>query len=234
MDGFKTFETARAMQMAAADYIAARLKAAVNKSGAARMLVSGGSSPRPVYESLSQMDMAWERVNVGLVDERWVSPDAEGSNAAFIAQTLLQGKAKTANFVAMKTEHESAALGANSVSDIYSKAFTPIDICIMGMGLDGHTASWFPNVLDLNTAMDVDNKSMACAIDATGCDVAGAHTERMSLTLPAVMNASEILLLITGEAKRDVLEAAQGQSVYEAPVKALFSAGPRLKIFWGP
>lgn len=233
MDGLQSFDRASAMQSAAADYIAQRLRGAIDRSGSARLLVSGGSSPRPVYEQISQMDLAWSRVNVGLVDERWLDPHMDGSNAAFISQTLLQGKASAANFIPMKTAHKSAKAAAATVSDTYRKTLQPIDICVMGMGLDGHTASWFPNVADLKTALDIDNPSMACAVDATGCQVAGQHTERMSLTLSAVMASAEIILLITGQAKRDVLDGAGAKSVYDAPVKALLAAGPRLKIFWG-
>ena len=230
---FEAFASASLMQQAACGHITASLSKAVSQNGQASLLVSGGSSPRPTYEALSHADIAWDRIKVGLVDERWVAPDMSGSNAAFIAQTLMQNKAARAEFVPMKTQHDTAASGANTVSALYSDRFRPLDLCIMGMGLDGHTASWFPNVADLETALDIENSELACAIDASGCEVAGAYSERMSLTLSAVMAAKEILLLISGEAKRAVLDAAHGKSVYDAPVKALFNAGPRLKIFWG-
>jgi len=230
---FKTFDTASAMQKAAAVYIEQRLKTRLDRSGHARLLVSGGSSPRPVYEALAQTDMGWSGVTVGLVDERWVDPDMDGSNAAFIKQTLLQDKARTAQFIPMKTSHTTAKAASAAVSETYAKAFNPADICIMGMGLDGHTASWFPQSPDLKEALNVNHPDVACAVDAAGCPVAGVHTERMSLTLPAVMASAEIILLITGTAKREVLDSARVKSVYDAPVKALLAAGPRLKIFWG-
>lgn len=221
------------MQKAAAAYIEQRLKARLDQSGRARLLVSGGSSPRPVYEALAQRDIGWSGVTVGLVDERWVDPHMDGSNAAFIEQTLLQGKARAARFIPMKTDHKSAKAASDTVSVAYAKAFNPADICIMGMGLDGHTASWFPQSPDLKAALNIDHQNIACAVDAAGCAVAGAYTERMSLTLPAVMASAEIILLIAGTAKREVLDSARVKSVYDAPVKALLAAGPRLKMFWG-
>lgn len=230
---FKAFDSPADMQQAACDYIAGRLKHTLGSQDKANIVLSGGSSPRPIYEALSHMDLAWERVTCGLVDERWVRPDEAGSNAAFIHNTLLQNKAAKANFVPMKTDHRTAEQGAKTISKSYGQNFNPLDICVMGMGLDGHTASWFPKAVDLNKALDINNRDAACAFDAKGCPVAGDHTERMTLTLPAVMLAKEIILLISGDEKRAVFDAAAKKSVYDAPVKALLGAGPRLKIFWG-
>lgn len=230
---FKAFDTASLMQQAACDHIRNSLERTLSQNGQAGLLVSGGSSPRPTYEALSKIDIAWNNVNIGLVDERWVEPDADGSNAAFIAETLLQNKAVNANFIPMKNEHKTADLGAAAVSQLYNQKFKPLDLCIMGMGLDGHTASWFPNATDLKTALDLDVDNFCCAFDAQGCAVAGDYPERMTMTLSSVMSAKEILLLISGDKKRAVLEAAQDKSVYDAPVNALFNAGSRLTIYWG-
>ena len=178
--------------------------------------------------------MAWDRVTCGLIDERWVSAGEAGSNADFIHNTLLQDQAAAATFIPMKTEHDSAQQGASTVSKLYAENFAALDIAVMGMGLDGHTASWFPNASDLPAALDVYRRDFVTAFDAAGCAVAGDHPERITLTLPAIMLAKEIILLISGAEKRAVFEAAQEKSVYNAPVKALLSAGPRLTIFWGP
>lgn len=233
VNNFTAFKTAELMQAAARDYIAARLDAAIARAGTAKLLLSGGSSPRPIYEGLSRADIAWEQVKLGLVDERWAAADGAGSNADFIRRTLLTNKAQRANFVPMRTGHPSAKLAASAVSTIYAQALIPADICIMGMGLDGHTASWFAGAEGLGAAVDIDNPMVCSAVDARGCEVAGVWPERMSLTLPAIMSAAEIILLINGSEKRKVFEAAQDKSVFDAPVKALLNAGPRLKIFWG-
>ena len=199
----------------------------------AGLLVSGGSSPRPIYQALSLTDIAWADVSVGLVDERWVDPGQAGSNQDFIHETLLQNKAKAANFLPMKSSHGTAALGAPSIAQSYQAAFNPADVCIMGMGTDGHTASWFPGAEDLETALDIYNKDMVCAQNAAGCPVAGDHPERITLTLPAVMQARHIVLLIAGEEKRQVFQAAVNKSVQDAPIKALLNAGTKLTVFWG-
>lgn len=231
----KPFESRAEMTASAVEYITACINDAVLKNDKAGVLLSGGSSPRPIYEALSQIDLAWDKITIGLVDERWVAPDTPGSNQTFIAQTLLQNKAAAATFIPMKTAHVSADAGASSVSRDYAKAFDPIDICIMGMGTDGHTASWFPQAKDLERAMDIHGQDKVCAFDATGCPVAGEQTERITLTLPAVLSARHIILLIAGAEKQAVFEAAQSdaKSVFEAPVKALMNAGTKLTVFWG-
>lgn len=230
---FQAFNSAADMEYAARDYIAQTLHNSIAERGRANVLLSGGSSPRTIYQNLSTLDLAWDKVTCGLVDERWVAIDEAGSNAAFIHETLLQNKATAAKFIPMTTAHKTAQEGAKTISDLYAKNFMPLDLCIMGMGLDGHTASWFPTSPDLRSALDIYNPNFTLALDAKGCPVAGEYTERISLSLPAILSARHIILLIAGDKKRAVLEKSIDQSVYDAPVKALLSAGPRLSIFWG-
>ena len=231
---FKEFSSAASMQAAATDYIADKIERSLADVSSARLLLSGGSSPRPIYEELSLRDLNWSNVTIGLVDERWVNADNKGSNAAFIQSTLLQNQAEAAQFVAMKTDHKTAQEAASTVSETYVRNFATPYISVMGMGLDGHTASWFPNAADLSSALDIDNRNFTCAFDATGCEVAGNFPWRMTMTLPAVMGSEEIILLIAGEAKRAVFEQAAKVSVHDAPVKTLLNAGSRLTVFWGP
>lgn len=230
---FKEYSSSALMEAAATDYIAAKIEQSLEAVSSARLLLSGGSSPRPIYQALSKKDLAWSNVTVGLVDERWVDIEDKGSNAAFIKSTLLQNQAQTADFVPMKTDHTTAEGAASTVADIYKRKFTSPYISVMGMGLDGHTASWFPNANDLNRALDITKSDFTCAFDATGCEVAGDFPSRMTMTLPAVMGSEEIILLIAGDAKRAVFEQSKAASVRDAPIKTLLNAGPRLTVFWG-
>ncbi len=230
---FKSFKTRDDMTAAAVAFMTERLEDRLAQNGQAGLVVSGGSSPRPIYEALSHKDLPWHKISVGLVDERWVEPGQSGSNHDFISQTLLQNKAKAARFLPLKTADKTAALGAATLSAQYEAAFHPIDICVMGMGTDGHTASWFPGASDLEAALDIYSQDMVCAQNAQGCPVAGDHAERITLTLPAVMAARHIILLIAGEEKRRVFDAAIHKPVHEVPVNALLNAGTKLTIFWG-
>jgi len=215
----------------AASKIAEVLRAAIAANGEASLMVSGGSSPKPVYAALSQADLAWENVTIGLVDERWVDAGKDGSNETFIRENLLQNAAAKARFIGMKTAHDSPHEGLDTLTANFQNCPQPFDVCVMGMGLDGHTASWFPDAQGLEPALDTANPNVFCAISADGCPVAGNHPQRMSLTLSAVLAARDIILFIPGGAKREVYLAAANKAELEAPVKTLSKAGDKLCVF---
>lgn len=214
----------------AAGQIADAVKQAVANRGQASLMLSGGSSPRLVYEALSVMDLPWEKVTIGLVDDRWIDRGQPGSNETFLDETLLKNKAKDAKFIGLKTDDASPSLGADNSEEKLSTIARPFDVCVMGMGLDGHTASWFPNSKGLEDALNVNNAKTVTAIDARGCPVAGDHPDRITLTLSAVMASKEIILMIPGAGKADVFAASCEKSVFDAPVKALRAAGERLTV----
>ena len=207
---------------------------AIKARGRASLMLSGGSTPRQVYLDLSNSDIAWEKVTIGLVDERWVDTDSPGSNERFLRETIGQNRGASASILGMKTAHDKAGEGVNALEDVYSQIDRPFDLCFMGMGGDGHTASWFPGSKGLDAALDINNSNLVSAVDAAGCPGAGEYPSRMTLTLPAVMQSRHIFLFITGEHKSDVFQSAANSSVDLIPVKALLAAGPRLSVFWAP
>lgn len=218
----------------AAQAICAVLKEAIKVRGQASLMVSGGSSPKPVYSSLSKADLDWSRVTISLVDERWVDSGQTGSNEDFIRENLLQNEASDATFFGLKTTHETVAEGLSEAESRFANIAQPFDVCVMGMGGDMHTASWFPNSVGLEEALSPENQNILCAIDATGCPVAGDHPDRISLTLPAVISAHAVILFIPGAEKRAVFDSAFDKELYDAPVKALQQAGAKLHIFASP
>ena len=215
----------------AANAIELALRDALAERGTASLMVSGGSSPRPVYERLSKTDLDWSKVDIGLVDERWVNPGEAGSNEDFIRETLIQNEAASARLIGLKTPAETVEAGLEEAEARFSDIGLPFDVCVMGMGSDAHTASWFPNSGGLDTALAQDNERTLCAIDATGCEVAGDHPSRISLTLRAVLDAHHIVLFIPGVAKRRVFDAAPSKDLSDAPVQALLRAGPKLHVY---
>lgn len=217
-----------------ADKVADTVTRAIKNRGNANIMLSGGSTPRKAYEMLSAYSLPWKNVMAGLVDDRWVDETDEGSNAKLIRETLKQNAATSLNFVSMKTEHKSPIDGLLDIESRMSSLFEPMDMCVMGMGTDGHTASWFPGSRGLETAMDIENPNALCAIDATNCGGAGNYPDRVSLTLPAVMKSRALLLFITGAEKKNVWEAAADAPVMGKPVKALRAAGKRLTLVWAP
>ena len=214
----------------ATQQIAEAINEAIKTKDTASLMLSGGSSPRPVYEALSEMDLPWEKVTIGLVDDRWIERGQAGSNETFLDDTLLKGFASKATFIGLKTSDNNPAAGVKASAEQISAIPQPFDVCVMGMGLDGHTASWFPNSKGLSEALDPENSDSVIAIDAKGCPVAGDHPERITLTLSAVMASKQIILMIPGAGKSDVFEQSDMKSVHDAPVKALRAAGPRLTV----
>lgn len=225
-------ETASDYVSQATDHIAASLRSAIAKRGQASLLVSGGSSPKPIYEALSEMSVAWDKVTVSLVDERWVQEGSQGSNASFIKQTLLQNKAEAARFISLVNDAPTAKTGAADINARFVEAFGEhIDICVMGMGTDGHTASWFPQSPTLKSAFDLDNAPHILWQDASGQKGASGFDDRITVSLACVMASKAIYLLIPGIAKKTVWEASKSKDVYDAPVTSLRAAGDRLHVF---
>ena len=230
MFNYQSFKSREAMVEMASKKIAEAVIAAVADKGNASLMLSGGSSPRPVYERLSEMDLPWEKVTIGLVDDRWIERGQDGSNETFLDRTLLKGKAKAAVFIGLKTQDANPAAGVKAIEAKLAHIPRPFDVCVMGMGLDSHTASWFPNSKGLKLALDPDNSNTVSAIDARGCPVAGDHPDRITLTLSAVMESKQIILIIPGIEKSNVFKASVNKSVYDAPIKALRAAAERLTV----
>lgn len=218
----------------AAHAIEAALQQALQTRGSACLMVSGGSSPKPLYQRLSHAQLDWSKIYVSLVDERWVDPGQAGSNEDFIRENLIQNQASQANFFGLKTPHASVVDGLETAEARFKAVNYPFDVCVMGMGSDAHTASWFPNAHGLVDALSLQNETRLTFVDATGAPVAGDHPHRITLTRTAVLNSHLIILFIPGEVKRGVFDSAPSKPISEAPVQALFRAGRNLHVFASP
>jgi 6-phosphogluconolactonase len=209
---------------------------AIENRQVATLLASGGSTPLPLYRQLSKLDIAWSKVTVALVDERWVDSDDAGSNTAFIHNSLLQNKASAARFVAMKNAEKTAVLGQRHCEQAYLQLPRPFDLTILGMGPDGHTASLFPAAQGLDAALDAGNSNLCTAITAHASAVTGALTERMSLTLSGLLQSRQLHLLITGADKLAVYQSAlAGANANTTPVSTLLQQDKiPVRVFWAP
>ncbi len=197
-------------------------------------LVSGGSSPAPLYQRLSQIALDWKRIQVALVDERWVEPGHAKSNETFVQKNLLQHAAAQAPFMGMKNSAQSAAEGLGACEQAYRKLPQPFDLTILGMGPDGHTASLFPNAEGLGEALTTD--ALCSAITAHQSEVTGEYTERMTLSLAGIVNSRRLVLLITGDEKLQALRAAQGDGpVEDMPIRAVLRQNKvPVTLYWAP
>lgn len=197
-----------------ADRIASELSQAVHHDGHATLSVPGGTTPGPVFDILSGVDLDWGKVAVVLNDERWVPEDSPRSNTRLLRERLLLGKAATATLVPMyaptETPEESlAALGAGIAAHL------PITVLLLGMGADMHTASLFPGADLLAQALAND----APPVMALRAEAAGEP--RITLTAPVLRGAMHTHILITGADKRAALERAAHLPALDAPVRAV-------------
>lgn len=233
----KFFQSAESLLLALSTEIELLLRQAICDRGQASFLVSGGSSPEPLYHALSIKPLEWEKVTVALVDERWVAPSNSASNEAFIQRSLLQNKAVAASFVGMKNSAESIELGLSDCEDGYQQMASPWDVLILGMGTDGHTASLFPYALGLEAAMDDSQTALCAAITASQSTVTGTHTKRISLSLNGIVNARQIILFISGDSKLSIYQQAlkSTANIMQLPVAAVLQQKQTpVAVYWAP
>ncbi len=229
---FHAHADADAWAAASADAIAAALRPVLEGDARARLLLSGGSTPAPVYRALSRSQaLDWGRIDVALVDERWLRPDDPDSNAHLLRDTLLQHRAKVAAFHSL-TRQGQGIEDAVHAANLHARR--PADVVVLGMGEDGHTASLFPRMRGLDEALA--SAQPYIAVDASGCAGAGRFARRISLTPAGLAPARARLLLIRGTAKRDLFErAVDGDNVRELPVRLAFTMpGAVLQVHWAP
>ena len=177
-----------------ANRIAEHLQAAVAENGHASFIVSGGSSPLPVFAALSQMDLPWAQVTITLVDDRLVGDEEAASNVKLVRDHLLQDKAAEATFLSLKEmDDEASALDR------------PFDVMLLGMGTDGHFASLFPEMPDPALAFDPDARPQLLRTPPRGNPL----LPRISMNLAMVLQSRQIYLMIAGAEKQAVYEAAK-------------------------
>lgn len=181
----RIFESADDLAHAAARTVLQKIE-----EGARTIALSGGSTPKPVYELLGRAapaDVTWV-----VVDERYVPMSDPQSNAAMIERTL-----HPARLLRFKTELGDPAATARAFEDDWrSLGIARLDLVLLGMGDDGHTASLFPGT----TALQVEDRI------ATEVWVEKLKMWRVTLTKPVLRDAALRIVLAAGEAKRPVLE----------------------------
>lgn len=215
---------------ALAGHVADALRAAVKERGAASLAVSGGSTPARFLEALSRCALDWDKVVVTLVDERFVPPSSARSNEKLVRGKLLVNAARLARFVSLYHTADTAEGAAGRAQAGLALMPRPLDIVVLGMGTDGHTASLFPDADGLDALLDPDARDLVMPVHAQS-----AGEERLTLPLARIVEARLLILHIEGAEKRSVFETAMASGAKE-PVSAVVSARAPLKldVYWAP
>ncbi|MDX1489920.1 MAG: 6-phosphogluconolactonase [Pseudohongiellaceae bacterium] len=214
---FNAFDSNAELVKILATEISETLHSKIAKRGRASLAVSGGSTPLLLFKELSAIEIAWERVCITLVDERWVEPDHQDSNEKLLRENLLQDKAAKANFFPLKLAGLSPSSAVRPLSDELKDKVLPLDAVVLGMGEDGHTASFFAGAPQLSEALSLTDTTVCARVVPPS-----APHERMTLTLGTLLNSQRLFLHFVGSKKREVFEKAQVQvDVNVYPVSAV-------------
>jgi len=195
-----SFTQCQAQAQALAERVAERLRIALTERGHAVLAVSGGTTPKQFFDVLSREKLDWANVQVTLVDERWVPDTDERSNAQLVKSLLLQHAASAATFVPLYTGAPTPEAGLAEATACINGLPLPFDAVVLGMGDDGHTASFFPGGDHLTEALDLTGRAPVLPMHAPD-----AGEPRITLSLPTLLNTRALYLLVTGEKKRDLL-----------------------------
>lgn len=216
--------------LALARAIARRLRIALRLRGQALLALSGGRSPLPMLRWLRRQPLPWERVIVTQIDERCVPADHPDSNARLLREHLLQEAAAQARWAplceaeTMAVDLDDAALDrlAAGASARLAALPWPLDVAVLGMGEDGHTASLFADAPGLARALESDGP-------VGWTRPADAPHARLTLTLPTLLRAGALMLSLQGAAKQAVYARACQRPDPALPV-SLVLHGARMPV----
>jgi 6-phosphogluconolactonase len=223
------FTTPEALASVLARRIADVLAGSIKSRGRALLAVSGGTTPIRLFKTLSDADFDWAKVTITLVDERFVPPSSDRSNEGLVRRHLLRGKAASARFAGLYHEAPTVEDAAKQAEAALSSLPYPFDLVVLGMGPDGHTASFFPDDPDLARPLDLSGTRTVLPVHAKS-----AGEPRLTFSLPKLVQARNLVLHIEGADKKHVLEKALGDGP-RLPIRAVFDAdGKPIDIYWAP
>jgi 6-phosphogluconolactonase len=135
MERLISFDSKALLEDELAQRIAEILRSEIDQKGTATILLSGGSTPKNLYQKLGEIDLDWSKVHVGLVDERFVSQDSPYSNEALIRENLMSAHAKNAHFHSMVIDPSNYEENLN-LAALENRIFEKPDVIVLGMGDD--------------------------------------------------------------------------------------------------
>ena len=210
----ETYPDREMLMLGLANVIAGQLADFLRRDGSATLSVPGGTTPGPIFDTLSGVDIDWANVAVVLNDERWVPETSDRSNTRLVRERLIRGRAAQARLIPLYAPADQPEAMLAALEDGL-RPHLPLSVLLLGMGTDMHTASLFPGADRLDEALSP-NAPLLLPMRAEA-----AGEPRITLTAPVLQAAFNIHLLITGAEKRAALDRALTLTPAEAPVRAV-------------
>jgi 6-phosphogluconolactonase len=226
---FHQFASKNELADTLAGRICAELSQAIEQRGEAILAVSGGSTPALLFTALCASDIEWAKVKIIPVDDRWVEEGHEASNAGMIRRMLMVDRAANAHLISLKLDTASPFTAVDQLNSHLQEHLGEIDVVVLGMGSDGHTASFFTGANNLHQVLDSSNPMLCAATSPPN-----APYSRMTLTLPVILRARHCFLHFEGAGKLQVFEnASRPGPVEELPIRCVLnSPGRDLMVFY--
>jgi len=228
MHQINDFKKRSELDIALADKVAGMLLEAIALKGKASIAVSGGSTPKGFFTALSKKDLPWRDITVTLADERWVSIDSDASNTRLVHENLLQNKAVNAKFFHLKQGDSLTSETLDDLNLAAQSSLLPLDVLILGMGEDGHTASLFPCSDQIDEALALSTAPLLKVVPKT------APNDRITFSFAYLKQSKNTFLHISGERKKAVLNKALSETnIKEMPIRA-FLQDPEINtnVYW--
>ena len=208
------------------------IESALDARGSAVIALAGGKTPFPAYEKLAQAKLDWKKVTIIPTDERVVPLGDPLSNVTALAKIFLPKGARVMPIVPQAVPDYKAA--GRSADALMQDLHWPLDFCLLGVGGDGHTASIFPGP-DFDEALNGPKERRALGVMPEPLP-AEAPVARVTLSRASIATAKALMIAVTGDAKRKVLEQAikQGPSSAYPIGRVLADVELPIDIHWAP
>ena len=223
------FDTREQACTTAAERIADLLRARLADRGKSAIVVSGGTSPKACFETLSETALEWQNVHVVPSDERWVPATDDQSNERMIRESLLRGNASAAKLLPIFQDGQTPEQRCETLDSDLRTLPIPFACTLLGMGEDAHFASLFPDFAGLEKALDPESGDLCVSVQTRS-----SPHPRISLTMTTLTRCDEIILLFFGDEKLTVYEQAKAESNGFPVSRLLRQKRAPVRVYWAP